>query len=80
MRALALLSLIACLGLTPAPLLAQEESAPASTSDPAPEDDKSYLEELIQDSLSGAGREVRVTGFRGALSSNATLQELTISD
>ena len=81
-----------CLGVPTAPVLAQEESPvevipgtsaeadPAGASDPAPEDDKSYLEELIQDSLSGAGRQVQVTGFRGALSSNATLQELTIAD
>ena len=38
------------------------------------------LERLIQDSLSGAGRVVRVTGFRGALSGSATLESLTISD
>ena len=38
------------------------------------------LEELLEDSLSGAGRRVSVTGFRGALSGQATLDELTIAD
>jgi translocation and assembly module TamB len=38
------------------------------------------LERLIEDSLSSAGRSVTVTGFRGALSGQATLESLTISD
>ena len=44
------------------------------------QDDKSYIEGWLQDALSGAGRDVTVTGFSGALSSNATMQELTIAD
>ncbi len=44
------------------------------------QDDKSFIENFLQDNLSEAGREVVVTGFRGALSSNATLERLTISD
>ncbi len=40
----------------------------------------SLLEQLIEDSLSGTGRTVSVTGFRGALSGQATLDSLTISD
>ncbi len=40
----------------------------------------SLLERLIEDSLSGTGRSVTVTGFRGALSGQATLESLTISD
>lgn len=40
----------------------------------------SLLERLIEDSLSGAGRSVTVTGFSGALSGAATLESLTISD
>ncbi len=35
---------------------------------------------LIEDSLSGSDRAVKVTGFNGALSSRATMEELTISD
>ena len=61
-----LLLAAACLGLGTAPVMAQ--------------DDGTFLERLIQDSLSGAGREVRVTGFAGALSSTARLQSLTIAD
>lgn len=38
------------------------------------------LERLIEDSLSDAGRVVRVTGFSGALSGQATLDSLTIED
>jgi len=38
------------------------------------------LTRLLQDALSGAGREVRITGFEGALSSRATIDSLTIAD
>lgn len=64
MRYLALLCLL--LGLA-APLWAQE-------------DDKTYLENLLQDALSGDDHRVNVSGFRGALSSEATLDILTIAD
>ncbi len=40
----------------------------------------SYLEQLIEDNLSGEGREVEITGFAGALSGRATLETLTIAD
>ena len=43
-------------------------------------DDRAYLTAFLEDSLSGAGRKVVVTGFAGALSSQATVQELTIAD
>lgn len=43
-------------------------------------DDRDYLTAFLEDSLSGAGRKVTVTGFSGALSSQATVQELTIAD
>ncbi|WP_084657342.1 translocation/assembly module TamB domain-containing protein [Natronohydrobacter thiooxidans] len=46
----------------------------------ADESDAGYLTRLLQDSLSGAGREVRLGGFRGALSSRATFDELSIED
>ncbi|MEM7717884.1 MAG: translocation/assembly module TamB domain-containing protein [Pseudomonadota bacterium] len=38
------------------------------------------LEGLIEDSLSGTGRSVTVTGFSGALSGQATLDSLVIAD
>ena len=43
-------------------------------------DDRSYLTALLEDNLSGAGRKVVITGFAGALSSQASLTELTIAD
>ena len=46
----------------------------------AAQDDRGFLQGLIEDNLSSAGREVRIIGFEGALSSRATLEELTIAD
>ena len=46
----------------------------------AQEDDGSFLERTLEDALSGDGRDVTVRGFRGALSSTATLEELTFAD
>ncbi len=55
--------------MVPLPLGAQSE-----------DEDRGYLQGLIEDALSGAGREVRIEGFAGALSSTATLASLTIAD
>lgn len=44
------------------------------------QDDGTFLERLIEDSLSGAAREVTVNGFRGVLSGRATFESLTIAD
>ncbi|MFK7938507.1 MAG: translocation/assembly module TamB domain-containing protein [Roseovarius sp.] len=43
-------------------------------------DDKTYLEALLQDALSGDDHTVTITGFQGALSSQAQLDRLTIAD
>jgi translocation and assembly module TamB len=43
-------------------------------------EDKGYLTELIEDNLSGVSRQVTVQGFAGALSSEATIDVLTIAD
>ena len=43
-------------------------------------DDRSYLTALLEDNLSGSGRKVTITGFEGALSSQASLTEMTIAD
>lgn len=67
MRIFRLMTLLALLA-TP---LAAQDSAEA---------DKTYLEGWIEEALSGAGRDVTITGFRGALSSNATLERMTIAD
>ena len=42
--------------------------------------DRDYLTAFLEDSFSAVGRKVVVTGFAGALSSQATVQELTIAD
>ncbi|WP_243394582.1 translocation/assembly module TamB domain-containing protein [Yoonia maritima] len=44
------------------------------------EEDKGYLTELIEENLSGVSRDVSIIGFQGALSSNATIDVLTVSD
>ena len=43
-------------------------------------DDRDYLTAFLEDNLSGAGRQVVITGFQGALSSQARIAELTIAD
>ncbi len=42
--------------------------------------DKDFLTSWLQDSLSGAGRVVTIDGFAGALSTQASLTQLTIAD
>ena len=42
--------------------------------------DKDFLTTWLQDSLSGAGRVVTIDGFEGALSTQASLSQLTIAD
>ncbi len=46
----------------------------------AQDDDKGFLTNLLQDSLAGDGRDVQINGFRGALSSEATIETITIAD
>ena len=46
----------------------------------AQSDDAGFLTNLLQNSLSGAGRQVQITGFEGALSSRATIASLSIAD
>lgn len=46
----------------------------------AQEDDRGRLTRFLEENLSGAGRVVTVTGFRGALSSRAQMDRLTIAD
>ncbi|MBN2905865.1 MAG: translocation/assembly module TamB domain-containing protein [Rhodobacteraceae bacterium] len=44
------------------------------------DDGGSALERFLEERLSGAGRAVTITGFQGALSSRATIDELSIAD
>lgn len=46
----------------------------------AQDDDPGFLARFLQDRLSGAGRSVQISGFQGALSSRATIREMTIAD
>ena len=46
----------------------------------AGESDVGYLTRLLQDGLSDSGREVRIGGFSGALSSRATFEQMSIED
>lgn len=46
----------------------------------AQEDDRGWLTEYLEENLSDAGREVRIEGFAGALSSRATFDSLSIAD
>jgi translocation and assembly module TamB len=64
-----LLALLLCL----LPVLAIAQTA-------SEERDRGYLVGLIEDNLSGVGRTVIVEGFAGALSSEATVDLLTIAD
>jgi translocation and assembly module TamB len=58
---------ILALSLAATPLLAQD-------------DDRDFLTAFLEDNLSGAGREVTITGFAGALSARATIEQMTIAD
>ncbi|MGY6635265.1 MAG: translocation/assembly module TamB domain-containing protein [Alkalilacustris sp.] len=64
------------------PTVAAPLALAAAFGTPAPvaAEDAGFLTRLLQDQLSGAGREVRISGFNGALSSRATIAELTIAD
>lgn len=51
-------------------------AGPAAAQDESP----GFLGRQIENALSGPGRDVRVTGFEGALSGRATLERLTFAD
>lgn len=61
--------LFAALLIWPAALFAEGDSG-----------DRDFLTGFLEDSLSGAGRQVRIEGFEGALSSRATFERMTIAD
>ena len=43
-------------------------------------DDRSYLTAFLEDNLSDIGRQVTITGFTGALTSQAAIDQMTIAD
>lgn len=71
MKQLSRAAAISIATVAPTMLPAQEEQA---------ERDRGFLTGLIEDNLSGAGREVIITGFQGALSSAASIEVMTIAD
>lgn len=52
----------------------------ATTGGVAQDDDRGFLTRKIEESLAGAGREVKLEGFRGVLTSQASFEKLTIAD
>lgn len=44
------------------------------------DDERGYLQAFLEDNLSSAGREVRIIGLTGALSSKASIESLSIAD
>jgi len=66
-----------CIPLT---LMAQDSPDTAQTDTAQTARDRSVIVGFLEDNLSGAGRDIRIEGFKGLLSSNATLEELTIAD
>ena len=66
--------------LWPLAALAQEPGLRAEEMTPQEEEDVGFLANLIAENLSGVSRDVRIIGFRGALSSQATVRLLTVAD
>ncbi|MDM7255483.1 MAG: translocation/assembly module TamB domain-containing protein, partial [Paracoccus sp. (in: a-proteobacteria)] len=63
------------------PLAAPAQDAPPTDAPPeTAEDDRGFVTRFLEENLSGAGRTVEIDGFRGALSSRATFDKLTIAD
>lgn len=58
------------------PLIAQDDLSPTMT----PEEQKDWLVHLLQDQLSGPGREIRLSNLDGALGELATSRLITIAD
>ncbi|MDQ2065138.1 translocation/assembly module TamB domain-containing protein [Xinfangfangia sp. CPCC 101601] len=65
---------------TPSLALATALALPSAAPAHAQEDDRSFLTAFLEDNLSGAGRKVTITGFEGALSSQARIAKLQIAD
>lgn len=53
---------------------------PLTASAQTEDSDRGFIQGLLEDALSAPGRNVRLTGFAGALSSRATIDEITVTD
>ena len=58
--------------------LAQAQDA--TPQEPASQEDRGYLQSLIEDNLSTEGTQVRLVGFNGSLTSASSIDQLTIAD
>lgn len=56
------------------------QQSAAEISQQSGDDDKGFITRFLQEKLSGAGRQVTIDGFEGALSSRATFRQMTITD
>ncbi|MDD7971842.1 translocation/assembly module TamB domain-containing protein [Roseinatronobacter alkalisoli] len=79
MRILRIISLALVCLMTVLPVTVTAQGLEDIAPEPG-ESDVGFLTRLLQDSLSDRGRAVRISGFRGALSSRATFDEMTIED
>jgi translocation and assembly module TamB len=79
MRDLAFRLLFALCLVLAVPLAAMAQESAAEISQQV-EDDKGFITRFLQEKLSGAGRQVTIDGFQGALSSRATFDRMTIAD
>ncbi|WP_434290746.1 translocation/assembly module TamB domain-containing protein [Celeribacter sp. SCSIO 80788] len=76
MKKLLPITLAATLPLT----LAAQDSVNEADNTAETARDRSMIVGFLEDNLSGAGRDIRIEGFNGLLSSTATMDELTIAD
>ncbi|WP_028716387.1 translocation/assembly module TamB domain-containing protein [Paracoccus sp. J39] len=79
MRDLAYRLILAFCLVLAAPLAALAQDTAAEISQEV-EDDRGFITRFLEEKLSGAGRQVVIEGFRGALSSRATFDRMTIAD
>ncbi|SMO74586.1 translocation/assembly module TamB domain-containing protein [Paracoccus laeviglucosivorans] len=68
--------------LAPFAAIAQDDQQAETAAEISQEvdDDQGFITRFLQEKLSGAGRQVHIEGFRGALSSRATFDRMTIAD
>lgn len=79
MRDLAYRILFALTLALTAPLAALAQDSAAEISQQV-EDDRGFITRFLEEKLSDSGRQVVIEGFRGALSSRATFDRMTIAD
>ncbi|UXU75858.1 MULTISPECIES: translocation/assembly module TamB domain-containing protein [unclassified Paracoccus (in: a-proteobacteria)] len=72
--------IVLALGLTLAAAASVQAQDTAAEISQQVEDDKGFITRFLQEKLSGAGRQVVIDGFQGALSSRATFTRMTIAD